>query len=419
MKQCVVISNNRIKFLNSGPVGKHVDNFIDLLVKQGFSIDYLPRRLGVIADLNRWLINNKIKIKKLSDTKIIDFMSDHSNRFKSVDRGVHKTSLNLFLNLLQQKNIIKQPKTLIKFSAIEKILFEFNEYLDKQKGLSSSTQSYYKRYIETFLLESFENKKINLKNLVVKDVLNFILKTSENKPAKQSQLCATALRSFFQYGRLTEKININLSIAIPAIANRQGENIPESLNQKEVNRLLKACDQNDPVGMRDYAILLLLSRLGLRASEIIKLTLDDINWENSTIVIQRKGNKQEQLPIDHDTGKAIVRYLKKGRPTCKNYRSLFLTSLPPLRGIGHSSTLSTIVCSALKRAGLNPKHKGAHLLRHTAATQILRNGATLHDVGYILGHQSLQTTAIYAKVDFDRLRILAKPWPCSVDGGSV
>lgn len=266
-----------------------------------------------------------------------------------------------------------------------------------------------------FLLEIFGHEKINLKKLNTKDILSFILKVTVDQRSKKSKLIAAALRSFFQYIRLIGKIDLDLSISIPPIAKTE-ENIPESLTQEEVKKLLMSCDQNNPIGIRDYAILLLLSKLGLRASEIINLTLDDIDWEGSSIVIQRKGSKQDQLPIDHDIGKAIVRYLKKGRPKC-NHRSLFLAATAPFRRIGHASTLSTIVSAALDRAGLNPKHKGAHLLRHTAATQILRNGATLSEVGYILGHQSLLTTAIYAKVDFNRLSILAQPWPCSLSKG--
>ncbi len=419
MKKCGVLTNHRVKFLNSGPVGEYVDSFIELLVKQGFSADYIPKRLGIIADLNRWLIDQKLGVAELNHQKIANFMSNHSNRLEAVvDRGVHKTTLNIFLNLLQAKSIIRLPKTFVRLNTREKVLLEFDEYLNKQKGLSKSTRIYYKKYARIFLLEVFGHKKTNLKKLNIKDILYFIQKLSEVTPPKQSQLVTTALRSFFQYIRLIGKTNIDLSASVPTVANKGGENIPETLTQEEVDALLMSCNQNNPVGIRDYAILLLLSRLGLRSCEVIRLKLDDIDWDNSVIVIQRKGAKQDQLPMDHDIGKAISRYLKYGRQVCQD-RQLFLSVMPPIRGIGSSATIGTIVRTTLERANLNTKNKGAHLLRHTAATRILRNGATLPEVGSILGHQSLQTTSIYAKVDFERLGVLAQPWPCNTNGGII
>lgn len=419
MKKQVVLTNHRVKFLNSGPTGKYIDNFIELLVKQGFSTDYIPKRLGIIADLNRWLISQGLEIAELDHQKIAHFISAYSNRLKVVvDRGVHKTSLNIFLNLLQSKGVIKLPKIFTKLNSIERILHRFDDYLNKQRGLSDSTRIYYKKYIRKFLLEVFGNKKINLNKLSAKNILCFIRKLSGFIPPKQSQLATTSLRSFFRYIRLTGKINIDLSGSVPTVANKIGENIPQTLTAEEVNRMLIACNQSEPVGIRDYAILLLLSRLGLRSCEVIRLKLDDIDWSNSAIAVQRKGANQDLLPMDHELGKAIVRYLKYGRPSYQG-REFFLSALPPIRKIGSSATIGTIVRTALERAGLNPKNKGAHLLRHTVATQILKNGGTLPEVGSILGHQSLQTTAIYAKVDFGRLITLAQPWPCSLNGGNV
>lgn len=419
MKKQVVLTNHRIKFLDSGPVGKYVDSLVELLVKQGFSTDYIPRRLGIIADLNRWLIDQGLEITELDHQKIARFKSAYNNRLEvTIDRGVHKTSLNTFLNLLQSNGIIKLPKTFTKLNPIEKVLHNFDEYLNEQRGLSKSTRIYYKKYIRKFLFEVFGRKRINLNKLSVKNILCFIRKLSGFVPPKQSQLATTSLRSFFRYIRLIGKINIDLSGSVPTVANKIGENIPQTLTAEEVNRMLTTCNQSEPVGIRNYAILLLLSRLGLRSCEVIRLKLDDIDWNNSAIAVQRKGANQDLLPMDHEIGNAIVRYLKYGRPAHQG-RELFLSALPPIRRIGSSATIGTIVRTALERAGLNPKNKGAHLLRHTVATQILKNGGTLPEVGSILGHQSLQTTAIYAKVDFGRLIALAKPWPCSLNGGSI
>jgi integrase/recombinase XerD len=172
------------------------------------------------------------------------------------------------------------------------------------------------------------------------------------------------------------------------------------------------------VRRRNYAILLLLSRLGLRASEVAKLTLDDIDWEHGRITIRGKGKKRTPLPLPMEVGDALVAYLKHVRPTCPS-REAFITARAPYRPFKTTAAVSTLVARALKRAGLNPRNKGAHLLRHTLATEWLGKGATLAEVGEILRHQAIDTTAIYAKVDFPRLRKLVKPWPTALPEGGA
>ncbi|CAL7962051.1 hypothetical protein GAMM_20042 [Gammaproteobacteria bacterium] len=223
------LTNHRIKFLNSGPVGKYIGSFIELLAKQRFSIKNIPRRLGIIADLNRWLISQKLDITELNHKKIASFMSDYNHRFKLVfDRGTYKTSFNIFLNLLYENGIIQdfKTKTPVTLSAREKILLEFDEYLGKQQGLSQYTRTYYKRYIGRFLFEIFGDKKINLKKLNIKDILSFIRKLSGGTSLS---LIAASLRSFFKYMRLMGKINIDLSSSVPTVANKSEESIPEFL----------------------------------------------------------------------------------------------------------------------------------------------------------------------------------------------
>jgi site-specific recombinase XerD len=177
-----------------------------------------------------------------------------------------------------------------------------------------------------------------------------------------------------------------------------------------VEKLLINCDRNTGIGRRDYAVLCLLARLGLRAGEVANMTLDDIDWEAGVVTIHGKGGRIDQLPIPHDVGEALVAYLLQGRPTCQT-RRIFVRAQAPLQGFTDSSAIGDIVCRALARARLNPVLKGAHLLRHSLATNLLLQGASLAEIGEILGHLRASTTEIYAKVDVVALRALAKPWP--------
>ena len=219
-----------------------------------------------------------------------------------------------------------------------------------------------------------------------------------------------ALRSFLRYLLMIGKIKIELANCIPAVPGRRSTHLPVFLVKSESKKLLKTCDRRTPKGRRNYALLLLLIRLGLRASEVRNLTLDNINWELGELDINGKGRKHRILPLPSDAGKALAFYIRYARPKCLD-RQVFIRSCPPYKGLCHSSSISTIVRSALIAAGLHPQQKGAHLLRYTAAMETLSNGATLFEIGELLGHCSINTTAIYTKIDVVALRELAKPWP--------
>jgi site-specific recombinase XerD len=174
--------------------------------------------------------------------------------------------------------------------------------------------------------------------------------------------------------------------------------------------VVKACDRRTTVGRRDYAILLLLARLGLRAGEVVGLQLEDINWRAGEILVRGKGLLHDRMPLPADVGEALASYLRRDRPPCRT-RRVFVCTKAPRRGFAGPSTLTTIVRRALDRANLHPEFKGAHLLRHSLATSMLRSGATMGEIGEVLRHRAPNTTEIYAKVDFEGLRSLAHPWP--------
>lgn len=297
------------------------------------------------------------------------------------------------------------------------LIEHFVQYMNDEIGLKSSTIQQYSNYVRYFLQWRFKAKTPKLNKITSKDIYDFIILYAHKKCSKTIGNLATSLRSFFEFNYRNGLINLNLATSVPAVGIWGQTNVPEYLSEDEVKKLLLSCDQMTLIGLRDFAILMLLTRLGLRASEVVNLTLDDFDWQSGEVMIKGKGSSIRKLPILKDVGEALIAYLME-RPHC-TCRSVFICATPPLRGLKGPSTVSTIVGAALRRSGIHTKKKGAHLLRHTFATILLRHGCSLHEIGQVLGHHSINTTAIYAKVDFQKLSLVAIPWPLDLKNGGL
>jgi site-specific recombinase XerD len=213
-----------------------------------------------------------------------------------------------------------------------------------------------------------------------------------------------------RYLRYKGEIMIELAAAVPAVPNWSMTAIPRALAADHVQTVLAACPRDTTTGCRDYAILMLMSRLGLRSGEIAALTLDCIDWDNGSLVVHGKAGNCSILPMPADVGEAVALYLKRARPRCK-CRTLFLCANAPTRGFSSSTSVGSLVLAAIIRSGIETQHKGAHQFRHALACEMLRQGATLPEIGSLLRHRKSKTTGIYAKVDFAALRPLSLPWP--------
>jgi len=220
----------------------------------------------------------------------------------------------------------------------------------------------------------------------------------------------TAFRSFFRFLFQIGELPVDLAASVPTVADRRLSTVPKYLVAEEVHRVLGGCDRQTSSGRRNYAILLLLARLGLRAGEVVSLQLQDIDWRAGEILIRGKGLLHDRMPLPVDVGEALTSYLRIDRPPCKT-RRVFVCLKAPQSGFAGPSTVTTIVRRALARAGLDPAFKGAHVLRHSLATSMLRSRASMREIGEVLRHRVSSTTEIYAKLDFDALRSLAHPWP--------
>jgi site-specific recombinase XerD len=264
--------------------------------------------------------------------------------------------------------------------------------------------------VEQFLSERFHSRAPNFTLLRAPHVTGFVLRHARQLNPVRARLMVTALRSFFRYLRYRGAIATDLAGCVPTVPNWSLSTLPRFLPAATVERILECCDRTTSVGRRNHAILLLLARLGVRAGEVVGLNLDDIDWSTGQITIRGKGGKSAQLPLAADVGTALAAYLRHDRPR-SGTRRVFLRHRAPLVGFGNSSTISSLVRRALKHAGVESAHTGAHVLRHSLATSLLRQGGSLDEIGELLRHQSPNTTAIYAKVDITALHTLALPWP--------
>ena len=252
---------------------------------------------------------------------------------------------------------------------------------------------------------------LGLERLSGADVSLFLARECPRRSVSGAQDLVCALRSFLRFLHLAGLTEASLVWAVPSVADLRDRTLPRGLERSVVKKLLAGCDRRTLVGRRDYAVLLLLSRLGLRAGEVAALELDDVDWRSGLLSVRGKGGRHDELPLPADLGEALVSYLRR-RPRCES-RALFLRVTAPRAGLNRS-TIGWIVRAACDRAGLPPV--GAHRLRHTAATNMLDAGASLAEIGQVLRHCEQKTTAIYAKVNRNALRALARPWP-SHEGG--
>jgi site-specific recombinase XerD len=227
---------------------------------------------------------------------------------------------------------------------------------------------------------------------------------------KRAKLLTSALRSFLHYARYRGEVTHDLAAAVPTVANWSMPSIPRAIPVDAVHRLLASINRRTATGRRDYAILLLLARLGLRAGEVVRLELNDIDWNVGSLEVQGKGGQHADLPLPADVGAAITTYLRHGRPR-SNSRRVFLRAKAPIRGLLGSQAIGSLVRHNIARAGVQAPTYGAHQFRHALATKMLRYGASLAEIGEVLRHRSTETTKIYTKVDLDSLRALALPWP--------
>ena len=399
-----IVSEQSIKSV----LGTHVNTFMSAAADLGYAPSTMRTQLQVLKNLIRWVQENDIVISNI-DESITDRFLSESGRKGAVRRGEHKT-LHRFLDHLRREGASPHPKPTLNDSPLAHLKNQYDDYLLKERGLSTVTGSRYWPYIQRLLLERFGDNTMRLHELCSQDIDLFLLLHAKEQTPKAAQLMVTAMRSFLRFLFRYGEIKRDLSTAVPTIPAWRLSEVPKYIKPEEVESLLESCDRTTSVGCRNYAILLLIARLGLRAGEIVSLELGDINWRASELTIRGKGQFCDHLPLPQSVGEALAIYLKNYRPK-RSTRRVFVRSKAPYRGFQNSSTVSTIVCRTVESSGITAPSKGAHLLRHSLATGMLREGASMVEVGELLRHRSPSSTEIYAKVDIEGLRSIARIWP--------
>jgi site-specific recombinase XerD len=298
-------------------------------------------------------------------------------------------------------------------TVVDRLLADYRAYLVRERGLAAGTVRLRERVARLFLLERPEPLELALGRLEPGDVTRFVLAEcrSGRRSVAWSKTLTSGLRSLLSFLHLAGWVPAPLAPAVPSVAGWRLTALPRALQAEHAQRLLASCDRDTALGRRDFAVLTLLWRLGLRSFEVAGLSLDDIDWRAGEITIRGKGSVSERLPLPDDVGRAVADHLSAGRPRHCG-REVFLRAPAPRRGISAAGVRS-IVHHACDRAGL--ARIGAHRLRHTVASDLLRAGAPLQEIAQVLRHASVATTAVYAKIDHASLRTLARPWP--LEGG--
>ena len=407
--KCVINNQVVLSRAPEGPLAAHIGSFARSVSEQGYAADSIHRQVLLAACFSRWLKQKGVALRRIT--------SDHPARYLRY-RARHvrpcrgdAAALRHLIDFLRREEVIPTEKlSAQRLTAAERCAQEYEQYLREARALARATIVNYVPFIRGFLKDRFGDEQVALSRLCARDVVKFVQRQAPRLHRKRAKLMTSALRSFLQYARYRGEVTLDLAAAVPVVANWSMPSIPRAIAADQVRQLLASIDRRTAMGRRDYAILLLLARLGLRSSEVALLELDDIDWNAGRLSVRGKGGQRSELPLPTEVGQAIATYLRRGRPhsIC---RRVFLRAKAPIRGFQGASGVGSIVRHSLQRAGIDAPTHGAHQFRHGLATEMLRRGASLGEIGELLGHRSPETTTIYTKVDLKALRTLALPWP--------
>ena len=396
--------------LRSGPSGPYLDGFAHKLHLAGYSQGGAQRLVRAAAHLGVWGQTNDNPIQSFNKDTLASFQHHLSSCCCPKSNGGRGPNVffgaKRFLEYLHQIGVVSSIGDEHTDSASPQLMTSFFDWLQQHRGTSQTTCRIYGRVVVDLLQTLGDDPN----RFTATDLQEFALNRARRHGRSAANNVAKALRMFLRYLIATGQCSFYLLSALPTFAHWRLSSMPRYLPSSDVERIIEACNPSTLVGARDRAILLLLSRLALRAGDIVVLQLTDINWDEASFRLVGKGRRETRLPLTQEVGDAILTYLQL-RGTLPGVGALFLSTHAPMDRPLSSVAVSTIVARAIKRAGVIAPSKGAHLLRHSAATEMLRQGLPLEDIGTVLRHRSVETTAHYAKVDLTLLREITRPWP--------
>jgi site-specific recombinase XerD len=394
-----------VAVLRRGPLSPHLTEYAQCLHDAGYAIQSGQLQLRMLGEFNRWLDKKRLGADEVDSPTVERYI--RSRRKAGRLRKGDAAALARMLRMLRagQAEVPSSPPT-----AQQIVLEQFQHYLRQERGLAEGTIKKYTPIVRAFLVETFPRGIPDFHQIKPGNIARFVQHQAERITTKDAPTVVTALRSFLRHLLHRGVIETDLAACVPTIATWSLSKVPKFLPAEQIQRVLDSCDRDTAGGKRNYCILLLLARLGLRAGEVVALTLEDIDWEAGVITVRGKGKRVAQMPLPVEVGAAIADYLRRARPACSS-RRVFVREKAPLVGFANSIAICSLVDRALKTAKVESAYRGSHLFRHSLATTMLKHGASLPEIGDLLRHRRPDTTAIYAKVDLVSLRSIALPWP--------
>jgi integrase/recombinase XerD len=409
--KCARINHRVLSRVADGPFAAHLGAFAESQAALGYAIGTIQFHVRLATGFSRWLERRRIAAHRAGFEHGRQYLHDRARRGQSSPGEI--AAIRHFLTYLRDAGVIAPEKVAVRrLTSAERRLEAYGAYLRDTRALASATIHFYLQVIRRFLTDRYGNGPVHLAGLTAEGVVGFVRREVARLRVPHAKHVMTALRSFLRYARYRGDITLDLAAAVPAVAHWSMTGIPRAIPAPAVRQLLASMDRRTATGRRDYAIVLLLAQLGLRAGEVAGLELEDLDWNVGQLHVRGKGHRAT-LPLPVSVGQAIAAYLRHGRPSSTS-RRVFLRVNAPHRGFQGSAAIGGVVRQALRQAGIQAPTNGAHQFRHGLATEMLRRGASLSEIGGVLRHRKLDTTTIYAKVDFNALRTLALPWPGGV-----
>lgn len=395
----------------SGPLEPFVSGFLDELARQGYSPWSATSYLVVMRHLSCWLGDQEFAVAELTPQRVQEFVAERRACGYAKGRSTGGM-VRVLINYLSSIGAIPEVMPRVPEVHLAWVLDDFTTYLLSQRGLAQGTIHWYRYVVHRFLSACGIDGVNGLEGLTTDKVTTFILAESRRRGAGSLNNMAVALRAFLRFLYLQGHISLSLEAAVLPAPGWRDTGLSRALSREQVAQLLASCDRHTNTGRRNFAIMTMLARLGLRSKEVASLTLDDVDWRSGEILVAGKGNRYDRLPLPVDVGEALADYCHQARPD-SSWRAVFLHIRAPYAALSGSS-IHDIVKRACVQAGLPPA--GAHRLRHSAATAMRRAGAPLLEIGQVLRHGHPRTTAHYAKDDLDALAGIARQWP---GGGAI
>lgn len=384
--------------------------FEEYLRSRGYAVATIQQYVAVAENFRSWLCHPRKRRQPLDEDSVTAFIRHYKSKHQLRHWHHLRSGLGHLVKMLRDRGDWMDAPAPAP-TTIDLAVQEFAAYLRETCGLADSTCGRRAQVIRRFLESRHDGGTLRLNQICHKDLTQFMRDFAKHATPASSRELATSLRKYLRFLQLQGICDERLLAAIPRFPSWKLASLPRTMTDEQVCKFLSSFDRSTPAGQRNYGIALLMATLGLRASEVALLQLDDLNWRESSLrVTSPKSRRAKVLPMPACVGQAIADYLRHGRPTV-SHRYVFARHTAPQEVPLNGGSIRAITVLAYGRCGFDPQWKGTHILRHTVATQVHQRGATLKEVADLLGHRSIETSAIYAKVNMPALSAVALPWP--------